>query len=187
MLEWISGGDLRSDGLADEVVAFVLQHPDLIADLAVGLDAADDVIRGRTADAMEKIARSRPDLLVSYLPQLVAISRSDPVPMVRMHVAMLLGHLAIYSEHADQLTSALFDILDDESVFARSWAIVSLCILARKHPAEREQITIHMTHLKARGSAAIRSKVRNALILLADENAPFPKGWIKSEHLSALG
>jgi HEAT repeat protein len=186
LLEWLSGGDLRSDGLADEVVAFVLEHPELADDLAEGLDAADDVIRGRTADALEKIGRSRPDLVVGFLPKLVDTARSDRVPMVKMHLAMLLGHLALYGEHRHSLTSALLDLLDDESVFAKSWAIVSLCIIARKYPAEREQIVIRIAQLEPGASAAIRSRIRKALILLANENAPFPKGWIKSEHLAVL-
>jgi hypothetical protein len=67
MLTWLSGGDLRSDGMANEAAQFVLENPQIIDDLMVGLNEPDDVIRGRTADALEKVARERPDLLIDHL------------------------------------------------------------------------------------------------------------------------
>ena len=50
VLDWLSGGDLRSDGAADQATEAVLQHPALIGDLVAGLDSPDAVIKGRTAD-----------------------------------------------------------------------------------------------------------------------------------------
>ncbi|MCK4900330.1 MAG: hypothetical protein KAS38_16235, partial [Anaerolineales bacterium] len=66
------------------------------------------------------------------------------------------------------------------------WAIVSLCIVARLYPVKADQIVNAIALLKTSGSVAIRSKVRNALPVLTNEQAPFPKGWIKSEHLFSL-
>jgi hypothetical protein len=106
--------------------------------------------------------------------------------MVKMHLAMIFGHLALYEEHIDVMRTALFNLLEDESVFARSWAIVSLCIIARVYPAECERIINHIAPLRSDGSAAIRSRVRNALNLLTNEDAQFPKGWIKSDQLRAV-
>ena len=91
ILDWLSGGDLRSDGAADQAAEAILQHPELIDDLIAGLDNQDKVIRGRTADALEKIARSRPDLTINHLPVLLSLLKKDTVPMVRMHLAMMLG------------------------------------------------------------------------------------------------
>ena len=73
VLDWLSGGDLRSDGAADQAAEAVLQHPALIGDLVAGLDSPEAVIRGHTADALEKIARSRPDLTIWHLPLLLSL------------------------------------------------------------------------------------------------------------------
>lgn len=186
IMEWLSGGDLRSDGLANEAAEAVLQNPQLFDDLFEVLSSPDDVIRGRTADALEKVGRQRPDLLIPHLGELVDISNTDQVPMVKMHLAMIYGHLALYEEHIDVLKSALFNLLADKSVFARSWTIVSLCIIARVYPAECDRIVNYIAPLCRDDSAAIRSRVRNALILLTNEEAKFPKGWIKSERLRAI-
>jgi HEAT repeat protein len=199
ILEWLSGGDLRSDGLADEVAAAVLKSPDLFDDLYAGLSESDDVIRGRTADALEKISRQRPDLIAAHLPEVIDrqrpdliaahlpevidLSKSDQVPMVKMHLAMIFGHLALYEEHIDTLRSALFDLLDDESVFAKSWAIVSLCIIGRMYPQKIDRIVNRISQLQEDNSVAIRSRARKALNILTNPSASFPKGWIKSDRL----
>ena len=93
LLDTLSGGDLRSDGMANEIV---LANEELFEDLYDGLGEEDEVVRGRTADALEKVARSRPDLLLDHLQDLIRTAHSDPIAMVRWHLAMILGHLVIY-------------------------------------------------------------------------------------------
>jgi hypothetical protein len=106
--------------------------------------------------------------------------------MVKMHLAMIFGHLAVYEDSLELLSVALFDLLADESVFTRSWAIVSLCIIGRKYPQECRRIVNRLSQLQGDNSAAIRSRIKNALIILTEPNAQFPKGWIKSEQLQGI-
>lgn len=186
ILVWLSGGDLRSDGLADEVSAAVLQNPALFDDLYAGLSESNDVIRGRTADALEKVSRQRPDLIATHILELVDLSSSDQVPMVKMHLAMIFGHLALYEELIDILQSALLDLLEAESVFAKSWAIVSLCIIGRIFPQKSDRIVNRISQLQADSSIAIRSRTGKALNILTNPNVPFPQGWIKSEMINTL-
>jgi hypothetical protein len=107
--------------------------------------------------------------------------------MVKMHLAMIFGHLAMYEERLYELISVLLDLLDDGSVFTRSWAVVSLCIIARKYPDECRPILERIEPILKDRSIAMRTKARNAVDLLTNKNAPFPKGWIKSDHLQGLG
>lgn len=178
---WLSSGDLRSDGLANEAARFILQNPDLLGDLLAGLNDPDEVIRGHAADALEKVARVRPDLFAGHLTELVLIAESDSVAMVRWHIAMIFGHLAGFEGVVDQTAPVLLRLLQDSSVFVKSWAIVSLCIFARKAPEWSHEILNGISSLQSDSSIAIRSKVRKALSLLTNEAAPFPKGWIKSD------
>jgi len=186
VLTWLSGGDLRSDGMANEVASFVLDHPNAFEDLYAGLYEAQDVVRGRTADALEKVSRRRPDLLVDHFPEMVILAGTEHVPLVKMHLAMIFGHLAVYPELIGQLLPPLKDLLDNDSVFTRSWAITSLCIIGRKYPQECQPIINLLVPLQGDRSIAIRSRVRNGLRLLTDPNTKFPRGWIKSEHLQGL-
>jgi hypothetical protein len=186
ILSWLKGEDLRSDGEASEVAAFVLANPRVFDDLLMGLSVSDDIVRGRTSDALEKIARSRPDLLVDHLDMLIQVAESDPVPMVRMHMAMIFGHMVIFEEKVDQLMAVLLELVDDRRVFVKSWAIVSLCIIARKDPGNNELIVSSIAPLMDDKSIAIRSRTRKAMVVLMNEDAPFPQGWVKSELLTEL-
>jgi HEAT repeat protein len=184
--EWLSSGDLRSDGAANEVVDLVLQNPDLIEDVIGALRVADDVVRGHAADALEKIARSLPALLGDHVEEIMTTARRDEVPMVRWHLAMILGHLTLYEEHVEDLRETLIHLLDDGSVFVQSWSIVSLCIIARAYPQRSGEILSKIERLKKSESPAVRTKVRQAVSLLIDPGQPFPKGWLKSKHLRDL-
>ena len=186
VLEWLSGGDLRLDGLSQEVSEFVLNNPQVFDDLYAGLYVEDDVVRGRTADALEKVTRSRPDLLETHLAELINLTQAETVMMVKMHLAMIFGHLAGFKEHVDDLVSVLFYLLDDGYVFVRSWTISSLCIYARKYPNLHDRILNKIVPLQYDSSIAIRTRVRYAMNILTDPNYSFPKGWIKSEHLQGI-
>jgi hypothetical protein len=58
LLQKLSGGDLRSDGRADEVAEEVTRNPRLLGQLFEGLSEHDDVIRARTAHALERVSRT---------------------------------------------------------------------------------------------------------------------------------
>lgn len=183
---WLSGGDLTSDGASDQVVEFVRRHMELVPDLVGGLRSTDDVVRGRAADALEKLGRYEPGEVVGYLDQILACAQEDSVPMVRWHLAMLLGHLSLYSHLHQKLLPTLLALLKDESVFTQSWAIVSLCLVVRQNPSLAERVIPKIARLERSPSAAIRTKVRKALPVLSDPGHPFPKGWIKSEYLQQV-
>lgn len=186
MLSWLSGGDLRSDGFATEVANLVLDNENLFEDLLEGLHHPDALIRARTADALEKIARNKPGLLIPHLEELVCTARQDNPMMVKMHLAMIMGHLVAGDVDRTILYTTLSYLLEDKSVFTRSWAIVSLCILARSDPPLNQVILKQVAPLTRDTSIAIRTKAGKAMILLLDAGSPFPRGWIKSDHLQNL-
>lgn len=185
--DWLRGGDLRSDGAADQVVQVVLDDLTLIPDIVEGLEDSVDVVRGRCADVLEKVARQHPDALRPHLDGLIRIAADDPLPMVRWHLAMLLGHLAGTETDHERIYHALLARLEDESVFTISWAIVSLCILVRCNPSYAQRSVTAIRRLTAHPSKAVKAKVRHALPLLTNPQIEFPSGWIKSLHLQELG
>jgi len=71
ILAKLRGGDLRSKGRSEEVLEDVLKNPDLLPILFNGLLHDDPVIRMRVADAVEKIARKRADLLQPFKNRLI--------------------------------------------------------------------------------------------------------------------
>ena len=183
LLAWLKGGTLQSDGFAEQAADFVIQHPELLDDLLEGLESSDNVVRGRAADALERVARVRPLPFVEHLPRLASLARRDPVPMVRWHLAMLFADLIEHKPAAHEIFKALSILLYDPSAFVTSWAISGLCILGRRYPARRPAIVWQLGSLGEDRSAAVRNRVGKALRLLLNDQLPLPKGWVKSPSL----
>ncbi len=183
LLVGLAGGDLRSDGDADIVADEVIRAPLLFPQLLQGLDVSDDVIRGRTAHALERVSRSLPELVHPHLAQLLAAAREDPLPIVRWHIAMTFANLAIFEETADKLVAALINLLIDDSVFVKSWAISSLTIFARQYSTWTDDIADKIVPLQGDDSVAVRNRAFKALRVLQDESAELPAGWVKTQWL----
>ena len=187
IIAWLAAGDLRTDGSANEVAALVAANPDLLPNLIEALHSPQDAIRGRAADALEKVARTQGETVLPYLDQIIDRGRRDGVPMVRWHVAMILGHVnPPAGEQQEQIRRALTLMLADPSAITRSWVIVSLCLLARRRPDWAEAIIEVVQPLEADESKAVRTRVRTALACLFDPEAALPAGWVKREDTTQL-
>lgn len=177
--EWLAEGDLRSDGLAPEVARLVSQNRHMLEDLLDALAHGDDVVRGHAADALERISREHPEWIGSSLSSLVAQARSDPVPMVRWHLAMILGSLAYERAHEATCIRGLLPLLRDLSPFVKSWAISGLCQIGRRSPARAEEILGAVSPLTRDPSIAVRHRAAKAITLLTDPRSKMPGSWVK--------
>jgi HEAT repeat protein len=182
LLARLTGGDIRSDGDADEIAAQVLQHPELFPQLFEGLSEPNDLVRGRSAHALERVSRTRPDLLLPYIDQMASQVCQDSLPMVRWHLAMIFANLSFYSDHAELLADTLIALLEDSSVFVQSWAVSSLAIFAKQNPQYRTEALERIRMLRATAGKAVQPRIRNALDVL-ENDVELPSHWVKSEHL----
>jgi HEAT repeat protein len=180
LLQKLSGGNLRSDGRANEVAEDVDRNPRLLEQLLEGLSEPDDLIRARTAHALERISRTNQGLFRGLMPQLIILSVNDRIPMVRWHLAMIFGNTASTVEDNKPVISVLLRLLNDESVIVRSWAISSLCIIGRRDKRRRRRIIDAIGTIQHDKSVAIRARTAEALKVLRNENVPLPAGWSKA-------
>jgi len=182
ILARLTGGDIRSDGDADEIAAQVLTHPNLFPQLFEGLSEPNDLVRGRSAHALERVSRNRPDLLLPHVDQMASQVCQDPLPMVRWHLAMIFANLSFYSDHTATLAEALIALLEDKSVFVQSWAVSSFAILAKQNPQYRAEALERIRMLRTTAKKAVQPRIRNALDVL-ENDVELPSHWVKSEHL----
>lgn len=177
--EWLSEGDLRSDGLSREVAALAVRNPLMMDDLLDALRTGSDVVRGHAADAVERVSRERPELVRPTLGKLLLQAKQDPVPMVRWHLAMILGNMAESGENVEPLARALLALLDDPSPFVKSWAVSGLCLIGRDSPSRRGRFLAAISRLRNDRSIAVRHRASRAIRLLTDESEPIPPSWVK--------
>jgi HEAT repeat protein len=182
-MRWLSAGDLRSDGQANEIAEMVTRRMELLPDLLDSLTSGDPAARGHAADALEKVARSHPGELEAHLPILIRAATQDEVGMVRWHMAMILGHTAMIHTTITEAKQALCKLLHDDNALVRSWAITSLCVISRLHPAHTATIVEAVARLRRDRSVAVAKRARMAIELMTSPSLPFPRSWIKSPFL----
>jgi hypothetical protein len=103
----LAGGDRRSLGRAAEVVALTLADATRIGELFACLLDADEIVRMRAADALEKVVRERPELGQPFVERLLADVAAIDQPSVRWHLAQLLRHVALTPSQRERAIAVL--------------------------------------------------------------------------------
>ncbi len=162
-LEKLAGGDRRSIGGSDEVVAEVLEDPTLFDAVSGGILNEDPVIQTRSADAVEKITAEYPEYLRPYKEKLIQQVAGTEHQEVRWHVAQMLPRLSLIQEERVVALSILLGYLNDESRIVRTFWMQALADLAEKDPSLRPRVIELLTHLTKAGTPAMKSRGRKLL------------------------
>ena len=132
ILEKLKGGDRRSIGRANEVVADVLRDSTLFDAVFNGMLNDDPIVRMRSADAVEKITAERPEYLEPYktilLEQVAGIEQQE----VRWHVAQMIPHLELSVGELARVTEILRGYLDDKSSIVKTFSMQALADLVEQ-------------------------------------------------------
>ncbi len=95
ILQKLIGGDFRSIGKSNEVVAIVLSNPLLFPELFAGLFVDDPLVRMRAADSIEKITLNKPELLQKYKRQIFDKASLIEQQEVQWHIAQIIPRLKL--------------------------------------------------------------------------------------------
>ncbi|MCK6624149.1 MAG: hypothetical protein L6R45_03115 [Anaerolineae bacterium] len=171
LLQKLTGGDRRSIGRSDEVVAEVLAEPALFPLLFEGMLSHDPLIRMRAADAVEKITAQQPGYLQPYKNQLIGQVAPINQQEVRWHVAQMLSRLSLDSTELAQAVEILLAYLDDPSKIVKTFAMQALADLAEQEASLRPQVIKIVAELTQTGSPAAQSRGRKLLRQLSKKGS----------------
>ncbi|HEY4880533.1 MAG TPA: hypothetical protein VIH97_15530 [Candidatus Acidoferrales bacterium] len=167
ILKKLSGGDRRSIGRSNEIAADVLvrpaQSPRLLKVLIGALTSPDEVLRMRSADAVEKITMQRPELLQPFKKNLLSLAGTITQKEVRWHLAILIPRLELTSTERAVSVEILFDYLRDKSSIVKTFAMQSLADLASTDQRLKSQIRPLLEELTQIGTPAMRARGRKIL------------------------
>jgi hypothetical protein len=166
LLAKLTGGDRRSIGQAEAVVAEVLADPSRFAELFQGLLVADPLIRMRAADAIEKITVSHPAYLQPYKAQLLHEVAQIEQQEVHWHVVQLLPRLALTPDERATAVTLLKSYLQDQSKIVKTFAMQALADLALVDAELRPTILTQLEQATQTGSPAMRSRGKKLLAKL---------------------
>ena len=160
LLRKLEGGDRRSIGRADEVVAAVLRQPTLFGALCVGLSVEDPVVRARAADAVEKITVVHPEFLQPYKSNLIGPLAECDQKEVRWHVAQMLPRVRWDARDRQRVAQILGGYLRDSSSIVKTCAMQALAELTQQAPDLRPAVRRQLQQLTATGTPAMRARGR---------------------------
>ena len=163
VIDKLRGGNLRSVGRSNQVVAEVLKHPALFAQLFHGMLHEDPVIRMRCADAVEKISARHPEWLQSHKKDLLWRVASIEQKEVRWHVAQMIPRLKLNPTERFGAVQILLGYLDDECRILKTFSMQALADLAERDHRFRPAVVRLLRMLTRTGSPAMQSRGRKLL------------------------
>jgi len=131
LLRQLTGGDLRSDGLANDVARQVIDQPELLPDLVKGFESDSEITRMRTAHAVEVISRENGKLLKGFKPNLIKHAKEDTLPETRWHLAQVFGNISLSDKDLSIVLPILYEYLKSGTILVKSWTIVGLGKIAK--------------------------------------------------------
>lgn len=103
----LSGGNPRSLGKTHEVVANILKDSLSIDELFACLFSTDEIVRLRASDALEKVCRVRPELIIPFTERLLHDVPRIRQPSVQWHLAQILAAIPLSPEQAERAVKLL--------------------------------------------------------------------------------
>jgi hypothetical protein len=168
LLQQLQGGDLRSIGRADQVVADVLENPLLFRVVFEGMFVDDALIRMRCADAVEKITAHHPEYLYPYKTRLISQVVQVEQKEVRWHVVQMMPRLELDREERNRIVEILIAYLDDASKIVKTSAMQALADLAQQDVSLLPRVVPLLRECTRSGSPAMQSRGRKLLLKLQE-------------------
>jgi len=166
ILEKLAGGDRKSTGSSEEVSLEVLERPELIEQLFVGIATEDVILRSRCSHALKYISYKKPELLYPYKRQLLEkMARIDQWE-VREQFCILFTKLELTRDEASQAFDIFTANLDYYSSIVKTCAMQGLVDLALVQPSLKSDVKPIVQKLTATGTAAMRARGRKLLKVL---------------------
>lgn len=110
------GGKSNSLGKAGQVVEIVLKDKSRLAELYNCLFEADEWLRMRAADSLEKVCRVHPEWLKPYTDRIIEEMGTSNQASLQWHVAQMLGELHLSPQQQRAAVHWLKDRLQEKNI-----------------------------------------------------------------------
>ncbi len=156
-------GDRRTVGKVAEVVQAVLEQPKLVPALVECLFDADEGVRMRAADALEKVSRVSHEALQPYSAALLGLLEESEQQEVRWHLAVILPRLHLNANERRRVGQALQRCMSAESSIVKTFALQGLSDLMAQEPSLRPLVLDLLRSAERNGTAAMKARSRKLL------------------------
>lgn len=157
----LGGGDRRSIGAVNAVLAALEADPARQDELFACLESPDALVRYRAFDALEKWSLRHPGALLPLKARLLDGTLDDGSAEVRWHLNLICPRLPLVDAEARALMSRLeADFARHASRIARVMALQGAQDLARAHPALKPRAVAMLAEAAQSPLASLRARAR---------------------------
>lgn len=164
---YLSGGDRRSIGQADELVSLLQSQPERLAEVIREMWSGDPLVAMRAADAVEKLTRQHSQGLQQFKKELLGLAEETTQPELRWHLAAILPRLQLNPPEHRRAVQILTAYLQDKSSIVKTFALQGLSDLSAGCPALRSRVEELLRNGLHTGTAAMRARSRKLLKQIA--------------------
>jgi hypothetical protein len=172
VLQMLEGGDRRSIGCSNQVVAIIRRQPALFPALIDGMHHDDEVVRMRAADAVEKLTVTNPEWLRPFKVQLIKLAAKAKQQELRWHCAQILPRLELSRRDRVIVVAVFRRYLQDQSRIVKTFAMQGLADLAMQDPRLLVPVRRLVSSLMRTGSPSMKSRGRKLLLKLNASTLP---------------
>jgi hypothetical protein len=157
----LKGGDLRSIGRANEIVALVNDQT-TFDELFKRLTNSDRIVVMRTADAIEKITLKKPDYLQKHKTELLNLCQSAEDIELKWHLALLVSRLTLTQKELGNTWDLLTKWATDrkESKIVRVNSIQGLFNLLQQNPELSQDFNLTLSEIEKEEIASLNARIR---------------------------
>jgi hypothetical protein len=134
----LTGGDPRNLRNVGIVIDLACGQPERLEELVQCVFSADEIVRMRASDALEKVCRSQPRLLQRFVPRLLAEMSRIEQASVQWHLAQILSEVPLDDQQQAQAIAVLEPNLDTcGDWIVTNCTLEALGVFAWTNPAAR--------------------------------------------------
>ncbi len=160
----LTGGNPRGLRNAGIVVDAASRQPERLDELVQCVFSADEIVRMRASDALEKVCRAHQGLLQRFVPRLLGEMSRIEQPSVQWHLAQILTEVELDEREQAEAIAILERNLDTSG----DWIVINLTLqalaaFARTSPALRVRLAQRLLRYQDSPYRSVASRARKLL------------------------
>ena len=159
----LAGGDRRSIGRSNEVVAVVVSQRRRFPELIACLWSDDPIVRMRAADAAEKVSAYEPALLRPFKAELLGLLVEATQQELRWHLAQMIPRVPLTARERRRTATVFRSFLKDRGSIVKTAGLQALADLSRYDAGLRSEVIERIEEALRTGTPAMKARGRNLL------------------------
>ena len=161
LINYLKGGDLRSNAKAKELATLIKTQKDFDA-LFHYLHSKDRLLIMRAADVLEEITRVHPKYLLSHQRDILQFLKTAKHKEFKWHLAQMVGRLRFTPVQRQEVSDALTSWVTDssESKIVRVNALQALYDINKQYHERDEELQELIGNLKKEKIPSLTSRIR---------------------------